>query len=277
MTLQKIFQQLANDNFAATGISSSVSILEAQSSPVKGIQIEARSGDPSAVAGASILASLSNYRKDLTLLPPPAKAGEELQQDAEISSLTAGCVGSGDLTLDVDMKDCSNNNDQTGGPARENDITPSPDAGNENPNLDNIGLNASIDAEVGKVSGAPYELRPLLRMLAGSSSSDFDLGSISKLLDDRRESRELLKDFDRPLWISNRRQAFKDKLQQGILDSDDIEVSFESFPYYLRCGFVLSFIFLLFLNNLGYKIYQVSYIFAYFLLVAGDLFPFISF
>lgn len=240
MTLHKIFQQLANDNFAAPGIPSSVSILETQSSPVKGIPIEARSGDPSAVAGASILASLSNYRKDLTLLPPPAKAGEELQQDSEISSLPASCVGSGDLTPDVDMKDCSNNNDQTGMSPREKDITPSPDAGNENPNLDSIGLDASIDAEVGKVSGARYELRPLLRMLAGSSSSDFYIGSgISKMIDEQREIRELLKDFDRPLWMSNRRQAFKDKLQQGILNSDDIEVSFESFPYYLRCGFAL--------------------------------------
>ncbi|PON96572.1 Spastin [Trema orientale] len=228
-----IFQLLVNDNFDASGIPSSVSILEAQSSPVKGMHVEARSGDPSAVAGASILASLSNYRKEITLLPPPAKAGEELPQDAEISSLTAGCVGSGDLTPDVDMKDCSNDNDQTGTISREKDISPSPDAGNENPNLDSIGLDASIDAEVGKVSGASYEIRPLLRMLAGSSSSEFDIGSISKLFDGSREFRELLKDSDRPLWISSRRQAFKDKLQQGILNSDDIEVSFESFPYYL--------------------------------------------
>ncbi|XP_060961644.1 uncharacterized protein LOC115698051 [Cannabis sativa] len=225
-----IFQQLVNDNFAA-----SVSILEAQSAPVKGIQIGARSGsgDPSAVAGASILASLSNYRKDLTLLPPPGKAGEEMQQDAEISSVPTGCAGSGDLAADVDMKDCANNNDQNG-LSREKDITPSPDAGNANSNLDGIGLDASIDAEVGKVSGTSYELRPLLRMLAGSSSSDFDLGgSISKLFDGPREIRDLLKDIDRPLWISSRRQAFKDKLLQGILNSDDIEVSFENFPYYL--------------------------------------------
>ena len=117
MTLLKIFQQLVNDNF------SSVSILEAQSTPVKGIQIEARSGDPSAVAGALILASLSNYRKDLTLLPHPTKDGEEMQQDAEISSIVAGCVGSRDLTTDVDMKDCSNNDKN--GLSREKDITPS--------------------------------------------------------------------------------------------------------------------------------------------------------
>lgn len=228
-----IFQQLGNDSLAPA-IPSSVSILEAQSSPVKGMHIETRSGDPSAVAGASILASLSNYRKDLSLLPPPTKAAEELQQDAEISSLPAGCVGSGDITPDIDMKDCSNNNDQAGTSSREKEIDPSPDAGDENPNIDSIGLDICPDGDVGKVSGAPYELRPLLRMLAGSSSSDFDLGgSISKILDEQREIRDRLKDFGRPVLISTRRQAFKDKLRQGVLNLADIEVSFESFPYYL--------------------------------------------
>lgn len=235
LTPGKIFQQLGNDSLA-TAIPSSVSILEAQSSPVKGMHIETRSGDPSAVAGASILASLSNYRKDLSLLPPPTKAAEELQQDAEISSLPAGCVGSGDITPDIDMKDCSNNNNQAGTSSREKEIDPSPDAGDENPNIDSIGLDICPDGDVGKVSGAPYELRPLLRMLAGSSSSDFDLGgSISKILDEQREIRDRLKDFGRPVLISTRRQAFKDKLRQGVLNLADIEVSFESFPYYLRC------------------------------------------
>ncbi|XP_024021965.1 uncharacterized protein LOC21389436 [Morus notabilis] len=228
-----IFQQLVSDSLAPA-IPSSVSILEAQSSPVKGMHIEARSGDPSAVAGASILASLSNYRKDLSLIPPPAKAAEELQQDAEISSLPTGCVGSGDIATDIDMKDCSNNNDQAGTSSREKEIVPSPDAANENPNLDSIALDANPDGEVGKVPGPPYELRPLLRILAGSSSSNFDLsGSISKIIEEQREIKELLKDFDRPGLIATRKQAFKDKLQQGVLNPADIEVLFESFPYYL--------------------------------------------
>ncbi|KAM1449538.1 hypothetical protein PS2_008181 [Malus domestica] len=74
-------------------------------------------------------------------------------------------------------------------------------------------------------------------MFSGSSSANFDLtGSISKILDEQREIRELLHNFDTPMSISTRRQrrqAFKEKLQQGILRHDDIDVSFESFPYYL--------------------------------------------
>ncbi|CAN6690483.1 unnamed protein product [Malus baccata var. baccata] len=74
-------------------------------------------------------------------------------------------------------------------------------------------------------------------MFSGSSSANFDLtGSISKILDQQREIRELLHNFDPPMSISTRRQrrqAFKEKLLQGILRHDDIDVSFESFPYYL--------------------------------------------
>ncbi|KAF3436432.1 hypothetical protein FNV43_RR23524 [Rhamnella rubrinervis] len=209
-----IFQQLSGDNLTTPGVTTPLSILEAQSAPVKGIHFEARSGDPSAVTGASILASLS--RKDLPILPPPVKAAEDPQQDTEMSSLPSGCGASGDSTSDIDMKDCINNNDQAGVSPRGKDVTPSLDAANENPGLDSLGLDACVDAEGGKLSGPAYELRPFLQMLA-----------------EQREIRELLKDIDPPVLISARRQAFKDKLLQGILNPDDIEVSFESFPYFL--------------------------------------------
>ncbi|KAL5561481.1 hypothetical protein UlMin_031228 [Ulmus minor] len=223
-----IFQQLMNNNLAAPGISSPVSILEAQSTPVKGMHIEARSGDPSAVTGATILASLSTYRKELSLLPPSPKAGEDLQHDEEMSSLPAGCGGPGDLTPDIDMKDCSNNNDHPVTSPRDKEMVPSSDATNENPNLGG----GCVDPEVAnKVPRPTRELRPLFRMLAGSS--DLDFGAFSKILSEQREIRNLLKDIDPPVSLSTRRQAFKDKLQQGILHPDDIEVSFESFPYYL--------------------------------------------
>ncbi|KAM2475584.1 hypothetical protein PS1_008163 [Malus domestica] len=74
-------------------------------------------------------------------------------------------------------------------------------------------------------------------MFSASSSANFDLtGSTSKKLDEQREIRELLHNFDPPMSISTRRQrrqAFKEKLQQGILRPGDTDVSFESFPYYL--------------------------------------------
>ncbi|CAL8178958.1 unnamed protein product [Prunus armeniaca] len=224
-----IFQQLTNDNnIAAQGIPP-ISILETQSTPVNGIHIEARSGDPSAVDGASILASMSNGPNDLSPLPEPAKAGDNLQQDAEMPSLPSGCGGSDDHTADIEMKDTTNTNDQVSG---DKDIVQYPDTADENPNVDSLALD--MDTETGKVPGEAYQLRPLFRMFGGSSSTNFDLsGSISKILDEQREIRELLHDFDPPILISTRRQAFKEKLQQGILNPDDIEVSFESFPYYL--------------------------------------------
>jgi hypothetical protein len=179
---------------------------------------------------------LSNLPKELSLLQAPAKTGENVEQNTEMSMLPSGCGGLDDHSLDIDLKDSVNDNDLSGVSSREKIVAPSPDAANQKANLGNLGLDPCMDTDIGKVPTANYELRPLLRMLAGSSSSDFDLsGSISKILDDQREMRELLRDFDPPsILISTRRQAYKDSLQQGILNPDNIEVSFESFPYYLR-------------------------------------------
>lgn len=211
-----IFQQLAHNN-----LPSPVSILEA-TAPLKGITLEGRSGDPSAFAGASILASLSNLRKDLSLLPPPTHNIENVQK-SETPLLPSVCEVSDDLTQDVDMKGIS-------------DCKGEKSAVNENLNFDSTSSNACMDLENGKVAGENNELRPLLKMLAASSVSDFDLGSsISKLLDERREIRDVLKDLDPPTkLISTRRQEFKNSLLQKVISSDDIEVSFETFPYYLR-------------------------------------------
>ncbi|KAL5795587.1 hypothetical protein ACOSQ2_000407 [Xanthoceras sorbifolium] len=232
-----IFQQLTDDNLAAPDIPSPVSILEAQGAPLKTMQVETRSGDPSAVAGASILASLSNLRKE-ALLPPPAKTGEDVQ-NTDMSTNPSGCDGSDDRMPDVDMKDTTSSNDAVendavGVSTRGKTVVPPSDAAIENPNLDSPGLDDCMDAEFGKIP-ATQEIRPLLRMLAGSSSPDFDIsGSISRILDEQREIRELLKESDRPtVMISTKRQAFKDNLKEGILSPENIEVSFESFPYYL--------------------------------------------
>ncbi|GLT42470.1 hypothetical protein SLA2020_164670 [Shorea laevis] len=172
-----IFQQLSKDKLGASGISSSVSILEAQNDPIKGI-IEARSGDPSAVAGATILASIK-----------------------ENPDMATECDMSDDNRIpEVDMKDGTSNNDASGASSRENTVAP-PDAANENPGLDRLGLDDILDAENPKIPGAAYQLKPFLQILAALTSS--------------------------------RRQAFKDSLLEGIFNPDNIEVSFENFPYYL--------------------------------------------
>lgn len=214
-----------------------MSILEAQSAPINGMQVEARSGDSSAVAGASILASLANLNKDLSLIPPPAKTGKNMQQNTDISSPSSG---HGDDIPDIEMKDSTNNDEPAGAFTADKTVLASSTTINEDPKIDAVELNANVDADVGKVAAATCKLKPLLRMLAGSCP-EFDLsGSISKILEDQRELRELFKDVDAPtILASTRRQAFKDSLQQRILNSENIDVSFESFPYYLRCKYLL--------------------------------------
>ncbi|MBA0802530.1 hypothetical protein Gohar_012813, partial [Gossypium harknessii] len=151
-----------------------------------------------------------------------------------MSTLPSGCEVSDDRVPEVDMKDSASNSDPATASSREKTVPPTPDAANENANLDRLGLDDSMDADNTKIPGAGYSLRPLLRILAGTST-DFDFsGSIAKILDERREIREMLKEFEPPsALISTKRQAFKDSLQEGILNPDNIDVSFEKFPYYL--------------------------------------------
>ncbi|XP_061969080.1 uncharacterized protein LOC133692275 isoform X5 [Populus nigra] len=222
-----IFQQLTSNSLGTPGMPS-VSILEAQSAPIKGIHIEARSRDPSDYAGASILASLSH------LLPPTAKTGEDGQQNTDFSTLPSGCEVSEDHVPDVEMKDGTSNNDPSDVSPSEKAVAPSSNAANENANAasenanaDSMRLGARTNAVIGRIPNSTYELKPLLRMLAGSSS-EFD-----KIFDER-ERREILKDLDPPpVLMSTRRQLFKDSLQKGILNPEEIEVSFDNFPYYL--------------------------------------------
>lgn len=203
---------------------------EGQVSP-KGIHIETRSGDPSAVAGASILASLSNHKKDISVLPPPGSNGENMQQGPETSTLPSAGDASESCIHDVDIA-----GETRKGPTENNEgdgISASDFAPNDTFHLNSIGLDARIDSEAGKLSGAKYELRPLLRMLAGSSAADLDLsGSILKVFDDQREA---TKDLDSQDGLpASRCQAFKDGLRQGILSPSDLQFSFDNFPYYLR-------------------------------------------
>ncbi|GMQ00054.1 hypothetical protein CsSME_00047293 [Camellia sinensis var. sinensis] len=225
-----IFQQLVNDDLAASGMPPPLSILEAHGAPIKGLHLETRSGDASV---ASILESLSSLRKELSL-PPPSQDDVDVQQGSEMPMLPSACEVSDNRILGAEMKDTSDHDDGAGVSSSLKAVVPSPDAAIENPNLDSIGLDASGDADIGKVSGEGHEWRPLLKMLAGLPTSEFGLSfSISKILGERREIRELLKDFDTPILESTRRQAFKDGLQEGILSANNIEVSFENFPYYL--------------------------------------------
>lgn len=204
---------------------------------MKGLHIESRSEGPSAVSGASML-SLTDLQEDLSLLPPPGKSSPDVQRNTGIPIVPSVCDISDNQNGEVEIRDSSNNDDVRDVSSREKSDSPSAECNDENANLDGVGFD-SRGAGDEKVPGAAYELRPLFRMIAGSSPS-FDLNSsISKILEDRREIRRkhgsLLKNNDiqsdsRTDW----RKAFRESLEQAINNPDNIEVSFENFPYYLR-------------------------------------------
>ncbi|KAL0371434.1 UNVERIFIED_CONTAM: Spastin [Sesamum angustifolium] len=218
-----IFQQLTSMNASETGVPPSVSILEAHGGSIKGLHIEARSGEPSAVSVASTLASLSDNHDELSVLPPSCQDDEDAH-GSEIPALPSACEVS-DNCVDTEMKDASDDGDGVTVPVVEKTAAPSPNATNENLN---------VDAESGKILAENNDLRPFLQILAGSVAPALDIsGSISRILDEHRAIRDLGKDSHPTISISSRRQAFKDGLRQGLLQCKNIEVSFENFPYYL--------------------------------------------
>ncbi|KAL0437611.1 UNVERIFIED_CONTAM: ATPase family AAA domain-containing protein 1-A [Sesamum radiatum] len=224
ITGKKIFQQLTNSGESATDMPPSVSILEAHDGPIKGLHIEARTGDPSTVAVASTLASLSHLSNELSLLPPSSRSGEDVQQGSEIPSVPTACEVPDNCVVDTEMKDTSVHNDGASASVVEKTVGPSPGLTSDNLN---------IDAEIGKIVGENNDLRPVLHFL-GPTAPDFDItGSLSRILDEHRGVRDQCKGCDPPISVSSRRQEFKDVLRQGVIDCKNIDVSFENFPYYL--------------------------------------------
>ncbi|KAL8094541.1 hypothetical protein AgCh_036175 [Apium graveolens] len=139
---------------------------------------------------------------------------------------------SGDPSTVADMKDAAEI-DGTSALLNEKAVQ-STNVDNENINLNSSGHDDALDRELEKAPETTPELRPLLRMLSGSSAPEFDLSnSISKILDQQKDFKDGSKDMDGTVLMSKRRQSFKEALQQRILRSENIEVSIESFPYYL--------------------------------------------
>lgn len=195
-----------------------VSMLEAHDGPIKGLHIEARSGDPSAVSVASTLESVTDHPEELSLLPSSSQDAEDAQHVSEIPSLPSTCEMS-----DTRNKDASDRNGGATVSVAEKDGVLSPDVSIKNFN---------VAADNGKnlpQSNALGHRFPI------SIAPKFDIsGTISKILDEHRAVRDQGKDSDPPISISSRREAYKDALRQGLLHCDNIDVSFQDFPYYLR-------------------------------------------
>ncbi|KAJ4974381.1 hypothetical protein NE237_007555 [Protea cynaroides] len=219
-----IFQQLTPE--AAVKVSSVVGVTEAQSNVGKGIHLERRSGDPSAVAGASILASLSNFRQDLSLLAPPTKSTSESQQGTEIPVCSLARDGP---EMDLDVPERNGNSDPSAG----RDKTVEVGTTSQSLHVDN-NQESGVELDVVKLSGVNDSLKPFLRMLAGSSSCDLELGKniFKQVLEERKE---WARDSQQPSTsgVSSKCAAFKEDIQASILDGKELQVSFDSFPYYL--------------------------------------------
>uniref|UniRef100_M8BSC1 Spastin n=1 Tax=Aegilops tauschii TaxID=37682 RepID=M8BSC1_AEGTA len=229
-----IFQHPLNDKVAKAVTSSAVGLLEPPVAGVKHIHMENRTEVTSTVAGTEMLASVSSQSKDLPAVPP-ASAEEENQRVVQPIISSASDKSKGHC-ISPD-KECENGENTNEANSNIEDspmdvaATPiSPDAvANDTSRQNGFGSDAHLD-EIGKI--ATYKIRPVLRMIAGSTVSEFDLtGDLFKALEDQRD---LIRDLNTSASLPpSRCQAFKDAMKQGIISPSDIEVTFENFPYYL--------------------------------------------
>ncbi|XP_022770360.1 uncharacterized protein LOC111313824 isoform X3 [Durio zibethinus] len=177
-----IFQQLTNE-VAVNGA-------EVHNTVGKFLQLEKRSGDPSAVTGATILASLSNLRPDLSRWKSPSQASSKIHQVTEVPthSIVHDAV---DVGLD----------------------------GLEGNSTANIGSDKA--AELGAINkNLPLDC---------THNSSIEAGNV---LDERNEWARDSQPASTSS-ISFRCALFKEDIHAGILDGRNLEVSFDSFPYYL--------------------------------------------
>ncbi|KAG8090449.1 hypothetical protein GUJ93_ZPchr0011g28675 [Zizania palustris] len=200
-----IFQHPLNDKVPKVVLPSPVSLLEPPVAGVKHLRMENRTGDTSAVAATKLLASVSDQLKDLPAASLPPSAGENNQR---LVRSVASCVS-----------------DKSKG----NDISPDKESENgENTNEVNSNIKDSpldVAAPIVSPDAVPNDISR-----HKGFGSDAPLGAEIALEDQRDLIRYLNSSASLP---PSRCQAFKDGLKQGIISPDDIDVTFENFPYYL--------------------------------------------
>ncbi|XP_004500647.1 uncharacterized protein [Cicer arietinum] len=182
-----IFQQVSNE-VAVKGA-------EVQSGVGKLVQLERRNGDPSAVAGASILASLSNLRQDLTRWKSPSQTSSKPHQGADVSIHTVLPDGT-----EIELDGLESN--------------PAP----------NLGTDKAADAEASD-KNSPADCDP---EDAGAEPGNV---KFSGVLEERNGAGDT--QAASTSGTSVRCAVFKEDVHAAILDGKEIEVSFDNFPYYL--------------------------------------------
>lgn len=178
---------------------SSVGIVKTCKGRFTEFHFEERSRDSSSVA--PILASLSNGRQELSVLPPPSPNAEGTQ-GTEMSSLPLGNALGGyisDSVFDVQEGKCD---------SFLNAVPNAPLGVTGENRHHNIGTNSGVQAGIVKKLGVNNSLGPRHIQLTTTSAMS--------------------------LCVSAKCAAVQEELQMGVLDGKEIEVSFDHFPYYLR-------------------------------------------
>ncbi|KAI9384684.1 hypothetical protein POPTR_012G096300v4 [Populus trichocarpa] len=211
-----IFQQLLTEV--------AVKSAEVHSSLGKLLQLERRSGDPSAVAGASILASLSSLRPDLSRWKSPGQTASKIHHGTEVPAQSVVHGGA-----EVELDGMEGNSTPNLGSDKAAEV------GAINQNLPHdCSQDSGTEAGNVKISGMNDLIRPFFRMLARSSSCKQKLSkSICKQVLEERNEWPKDSQLASTSGMSLRCAVFKDDLHAGILNGKNIEVSFDNFPYYL--------------------------------------------
>ncbi|KAF9671691.1 hypothetical protein SADUNF_Sadunf12G0073900 [Salix dunnii] len=212
-----IFQQLLTEV--------AVKSAEVHSSLGKLLQLERRSGDPSAVAGASILASLSSLRPDLSRWKSPGQTASKIHNGTEVPAQSGVHDGA-----EAELDGMEGNSTPNLGSAKAAEV------GAINQNLPHdSSQDSGTEAGNVNISGMNDLIGPFFRMLARSSSCKQKLSkNICKQVLEERNEWPKDSQLASTSGMSLRCAVFKDDLHAGILDGKNIEVSFDNFPYYLR-------------------------------------------
>uniref|UniRef100_A0A6N2NFN8 Uncharacterized protein n=1 Tax=Salix viminalis TaxID=40686 RepID=A0A6N2NFN8_SALVM len=197
---------------------------EVQSNMGKNFQLERRSGDPSDVAGASILASLSSLRPDLSRRKSPGKTTSKIHHGTDSPAQSVIHDGS-----EVELDGMEGNTTPNLGSDKAAEV------GAINHNLPHdCSQDSGTEAGNVKISGMNDLIGPFFRMLARTSSYKQKLSKnvCKQVLEERNV---WAKDSQLALTsgMSLRCAVFKEDLLAGTLDGKNIEVSFDNFPYYL--------------------------------------------
>ncbi|KAF5932915.1 hypothetical protein HYC85_029086 [Camellia sinensis] len=163
---------------------------EVQATVGRLLHIERTVEDPSIMTGASILASLSSLRQDLSCLKPTAQASGKTHQGTK---MPPHHIVHNSMEIDLD------------------------------------GLDANSETNIGSDKAGDIGETSKILSLDANPDSSIAAGNVFE------ERSEWTKDSlpASASGISLRRAVLKEDIHMGILDGKNMEVSFDSFPYYL--------------------------------------------